>query len=54
MATKSLKLVEIAEELSAPVDSVSKAVDPKKTVFTKVHGEDGVCRVALSENRRVP
>ena len=53
IASKPLKLVEIAEELSAPVDSVSKAVDRKKTVFTKVHGDDGVYRVALLENRRV-
>lgn len=45
-----LTLAALADDLSAKVDSVEKAVKRKATVFTKVDGRDGVQRVALLAN----
>ena len=42
-----MTLVALADDLSAKVDSVEKAVKRRASIFTKVDGRDGVSRVAL-------
>ena len=42
-----LTLAALADDLSAKVDSVEKAVKRRANIFTKVDGADGVQRVAL-------
>ncbi len=42
-----LTLVALGNRLDAKVDTVSKAVKRRSTIFTKVDGRDGVSRVAL-------
>ena len=44
---RPLTLVALADDLSAKVDSVEKAVKRRASIFTKVDGADGVQRVAL-------
>ena len=41
----------LADELDAKVGSIEKAVQRRKTLFTKVDGHDGVARIALLERR---
>ena len=44
-------IVQLAEGLDAKVDSITKATERKKNVFTKVAGDDGVYRLALVDRR---
>jgi hypothetical protein len=51
-AARPLTLVQLADELSAPVDTVDKAVRRKTGLFTRVvKTEDGITRIALVERR---
>ena len=47
---RPLTLAALADDLSAKVDSVEKAVKRRASIFTKVDGTDGVQRVALLAN----
>ena len=51
VAHQPLTYAAIAESLGAKVDSVEKAARRKRTVFTRVDGDDGVARIALLERR---
>jgi hypothetical protein len=44
-------LATLAEQLGVKPDSVEKAVKRRTDVFTKVHGKDGIRRIALVERR---
>jgi hypothetical protein len=46
LKTGPMTLAQMADELDAKVDSVSKAANRGKT-FTKISGSDGITRIAL-------
>ena len=46
-----MTIARLAEEIGAKVDSIEKAAKRKSNVFARVHGNDGVYRLALVERR---
>ena len=50
-AHRPMTLAALAEELDAKVDSLEKAASRRPKVFTKVHDDDGIYRLALVERR---